>query len=730
MKPRPRLIPQALLGVLLSVVFFANPSVRALNLITNDNFIADTHPWELHLGWACSATLTNADGWARANITAGGSAKSGVSIEQQLGEPLLNGVIYTIAFDLMADASKTIDVVVLNSSRAIMGGFYNIPATTTPTRRKLTYTHSQADAVGAYLSFRVGGNTTAASIDNVVFARQGVASQLLTRNPDGTWSFPTVNVGGKSWNAGAYDFSYAGYNYGEREELIDIPAATQTISAVNDEDITDKLNAALALLPGGGTVIIPAGTFRIGTGGTDKVVTVDTDNTVIRGAGMGVTTLKVDPTYHPTSQQATFGNGVITFTKPFASNWYYGWTRTTATQSVPLGARSITVADASSISPGDTIVVRQIMWQSFVEQYAYNASKAPKPWRWTNYDANNVPLFTDKGYSFRYYLKVLSKSGPNNNTLNFDVPIPHELNLANGEVTVGPPNYTLLRNCGMQDLTFTAEPEAGVDPAQNSLGSTIVVGGLYNGLFKNIEIASFRSLAFATNHSVNVSFLNCIAANSINGGVGGAGYGFYIRAQNVLYKNCFADRCGLGYTTASPTASNVVIKNCRSLYPRWNPERTSGPQVDDSHLKFSHGILWDNHYSMEVGLIMTNNGTLSTDAYETCGWSVVWNYENEGYNTKTVTATGTYDRRHNFLGTTPAEFGMVIGAHAGSGPDGIRVHDGYTRYPSTYIGVPVAISQNLQVGTVVNRVLYEYTGQPVAESLYDVQFAQRPKLLP
>lgn len=29
-----------------------------------------------------------------------------------------------------------------------------------------------------------------------------------------------------------------------------------------------------------------------------------------------------------------------------------------------------------------------------------------------------------------------------------------------------------------------------------------------------------------------------------------------------------------------------------------------------------------------------------------------------------------------------------------------------------------------------NRVLYEHTGSPVAESIYDIQFAQRAKLLP
>ncbi len=721
-----------LLGMLLAgILFLFAAPAQALNFVTNDNFIAGTDPWKLRFAAGGAGTLTNANGWGRGNITAGGSTRGSVGIEQTFREPLLNGVTYTIAFDLIAEAPKTIDVVVFDSSRAIIGDFHNIPAETKSARRTLTYTHTQPDAADAILSFHIGGNATDVGIDNVVFARQGSPSQLLARKPDGTWSFPTVKVGGKSWNAGTYDFSYAGYIYGERDDFIDIPSATRTISAVNNEDITDKLNAALAALPNGGTVIIPAGTFRIGAGKTNNAVSVGTDNTVIKGAGMGVTLLKVDPTYHVASQASTFSYGVIAFTKPKSSNWFYGGGITTATETVLLGARAITVADASAFSVGDAIVIRQVMWKSFVEQYAYNdslavydASLAAKPWRWTNYDANNNPLFNNKNHSFRYYRKVVSKNG---NTLSLDVPIPHELNPVNMPVSVGGPGVVPLRNCGMQDLTLTADPEDGVDRPQSSLGTTIMIGGLVHGLFKNVAIDSFRSLGFATNQSVNISFINCVGSNGLNGGEGGAGYAFYIKGQNLLYKNCLAFHCGAGFTSAGPTGSNIVIKNCRSKDYRWNPDRTSGQQVDDTHVKFAHGILWDNHYSKEAGMLMVNRGTLSGAAYETCGWSIVWNAQNEGWDTKSSTGVSF---RHNYLGLTPAEFGMVIGPHAGNGPAGISVRDGYRYYPSSSKGVAVRTSTNLQVGTAVNRVLYEYTGQPVAESLYDIQFAQRAKLLP
>lgn len=553
-------------------------------------------------------------------------------------------------------------------------------------------------------------------------------SQLLVKKPDGSWSFPTLTVGGKSWNAGTFDFSYAGYHYGEREDFTGIPAAMQTISATVNEDITEKLNAALAALPSGGTVLIPAGTFRIGSGG--KSVNITTDNTVIKGAGIGRTTLQIDATYHAAEplaerQNVAFGTGVINFQKPESSSWHYARATggTVAKSPVALGSRTLTVANAAMLNVGDPIVIRQIMWEKFVRQNAFNPAKAPRPLRWTNYDSDNQPKFTDASHAFAFLRRIVAKK---DDALLLDVPIPRDLDPAEMPITVSPLQTELLRNCGMQDLTFTAAPEDGVTTPESDIGTTLAIKGLLNGLFKNVEIASFRTQAFMTSHSVNVTFLNCIAANARNCGGGGSGYGFYIKGQNLLYKNCTANRTRHGFTTAAPQTSNIVIKGCKSLDSRFNTDLTTGECVDDTHLKYAYAILWDNHYSKDAGLLMVNRGTLSGDAYETCGWAIVWNYESAGINTKSSTNN---DLRRNFVGVTPAEFGLVVGAHSAGGPDGIRVHDGYSRKSGTDWGTAIT-TPALQVGPVSKRVLFELTGQPVTPSLYDVQFAQRAKLLP
>src|SRR5690606_1176947 len=100
------------------------------------------------------------------------------------------------------------------------------------------------------------------------------------------------------------------------------------------------------------------------------------------------------------------------------------------------------------------------------------------------------------------------------------------------------------------------------------------------------------------------------------------------------------------------------------------------------------------------------------------------------------------------LAITPLQFGLVIGAHSGPGRGlisnlgthaattsvGLRVSDGYTRINDDNFQSPddwgVAITTPAaQVGEISQRVMFEHTGVPVAESIYDIQFAQRAKFL-
>lgn len=763
---RPSRVAHPGLALALGLALVATPAAHAINAIVNDNFTGGSDPWTLKLASGYQAELDAQYGWGRVRITDGGTSRAHVNLDQPLGRPLINNVEYTIEFDAKADVAKSIDILIRNNA-GILHGTYNHGVGTSATRKTIHFLYQGPDVHDARLSFRVGGNNTTVYIDNVVVTRKGEASTLITKtgqiptqwNP---WQFPTITVPIKGVSTpislGTFDFSYAGYNYGERESFIQIPTApnrTHTIqanpNAVPPEDITDKINTALAAIATastptttnpnptvGGTVFIPAGTYRIGAGKTGNAITVSTHNTVIKGAGMGVTILNIDGTYDvggsTPRKSAHFDRAVINFRKENSptqptfngGGWRYNHNNSTVTAPVSLGAREITVADASLFPKDSTVVIRQYMWESFVETHSYDPTNDDGEFlRWTNYK-NGEPDFTDGGYAFVYYRKV-TDSDTDTNTLQLDIPIPRRLDPADNTVTIGllMDRYLSLVNCGMQDLTITAAPEADITPAQESVGTTIAVTGVYNGLFKNIDLDGFRSLGFVTTYAVNTSFINCTASNALNRGEGGTGYGFYIRGQNLLYKNCNAINVRHGFTTATASTSNLVIKNCSGIDFGANTGINSVEAVDDTHLGYAHGILWDNHYSREAGLLMINRGQLSDDAYETCGWGIVWNYENEGIDTK---GPGARDWRRNLIGITPEQFGLVIGAHAGAGPDGIRIRDGYSRLSGTNMGNEVT-NTTRHVGTTADRVLYEHVRKPVAESIYDIQFAQRPKFL-
>lgn len=743
-KPRP--IPvraRALPGLLLALAFAVAQALlpaRAF-LVANGDFSAGTAPWALITSTSASATLSASGGEGRVNITAGGTSRSHVTLRQPLAGPLAAGVTYVITFDARADSPKPFDVLFRAATYTVLGGVYGLTAGPTPAPYVVEYTHLATDAADARLDFRLGANNTGITIDNVVVAPKGKISQLLTRDAAGRWVFPAVTLGDREWRANAYDFSYAGYRYGEREQPDGVPSAVVTLDVTPGENITKALNTAIQSLRAteGGTVLIPAGTYEIGaykmdTPEAQRVVTIDHDNVFLRGAPGGATVLRVSADYHPPGGD-TYNEGVITFSRDDSQGWHYSPNGTAATRPVEFGSREIEVENPGNFEVHDVIVIRQQMWRSFVEMYAFDPVTAPsRPWRWASYDAAGNVAFEHGKNSFTYRRRVLGKEG---SVLRLDVPIPRRLDPADARVNVIRTHVALLRNCGLIDLTFTAVPEAGVTKAQDSLGSTLMIRGLLDGLFRNVNIASFRSIAFGTGFASHLSFIECRAADALNRGEGGRGYGFYIRGQNLLYLRCTAERLRHGYTTASPQTSNVVIKDCVSNDYTFNSDLPPGEYVDDTHLKYSHGLLWDGHRANEAGLLMVNRQRHSgNEAYETCGWAVVWNYRNEGNSpgfqgTPTKDYSRGHDCRETTLALTPQGFGLVIGAHAGSGPDGLIVRDGYKWLPT----VPRMTTDKGRIVTnpalhvpAHSRVLYEHVGSPVAYSLYEALFASREPL--
>ncbi len=523
------------------------------------------------------------------------------------------------------------------------------------------------------------GSDNQFKVENVNFTGSKWTSQLMTKDANGIWQYNTLTAGGKSWNIGRFDFSYAGYKTGDSALGSEIGGNIQRISAAQNEDITSKLNSAVNSVgsTGGGVVLIPSGTYTIGTNGAR--VNVAYDNVVIRGEGRNSTTLKVAASYSGDD----WSQGAINFSGN--TGWHNGTQATTVSASIPIGSKTITVANADSLNPGDYIAIRQQFWTAFSNTYSGG--------NWST---------SSNSYAFNYLRKITEK---NSNTLTIDIPIPYGLNPSNKTISVFKPTG-LRKNVGMEELTI--DVSANASPASSSTGTAVFFGGVVDGWAKNVTIKNIGRIGFYALHSSGLTFENCIVDGAWNVGGGGSGYGFDVESQNSLFLNCFARAVRHGFLATSPFASNVVFKDCASsnlAYP--------DGYVDDTHQLFCHAILYDRHHSDTSGIYNIYRGSLSGNAYTTCGWSVAWNCLGDTSNSG-IKST---------LRITPGDYGYVVGPR---GP--VEVVDGYQQDPA--LSGQVETSPALHVGTYANKVLYEgvkQSGELEQSSLYDVQYSKRSR---
>jgi hypothetical protein len=529
-------------------------------------------------------------------------------------------------------------------------------------------------------------------------------TKLLSKDGNGDWQFNTLKVGGKTWNIGEFDFSYAGYKYNDQAYGTGVPIKIITIEASIGEDITDKINEAVNTLKStsGGIVKIPAGSFKLGT--NRKVAKVTCDNVIIRGAGKDATLLTVDSTYGSSDD---FSIGAIQF------GGDYSWkdatplnhpelSFTTVASDIVKGSRSVTVADAASFSVGDYINIRQQQWPAFNAQF-FNGTAS---------------LLTNNSYAFHYLRRIVDKKG---NTITLDIPLDLDLSPANKIIDFYKVDSFFVKNVGLEALsidvmangTITYDASGKKVIKNTNTGTAVAFTGVWNGWAKDVKLTNINSLGFAASYSSGLTFDSCSVDTARNRNGGGSGYGYYIKAQNLLYINSSANEVRHGFTTANPVTSNIVIKNCRSSNLGFDAG-LAGEAVDDTHIGFAHGILFDNHHMDASGLFMFYRGSLSTNAFHTCGWAVVWNVYDSARNPNKM--------HQDEIKITPGLYAYVIGVHGG---EDLKIYDGAQRDPD--VTGQIEKDPALHVGSFANKVLYEGIGLPGLEpsSLYDIMYKMR-----
>jgi hypothetical protein len=557
-----------------------------------------------------------------------------------------------------------------------------------------------------------GGEAAAPSVNqpSVPTAPASWTSKLMTKDANGVWQFNTLTLSDQEWNIGKFDFSYAGYKYNDAAFGTGVPDTVITISAVEGEDITKKMNDAIneLKLSGGGIVQIPAGEYRIGKddgsgAAQSPQVIVNTDNVIIRGAGNGATKLIQDKSFKTND---SFSKGAIQLGVNFAwkdASPTSAEAYTTVASDIMTGSTLITAADASAFSVGDFINIRQMQWPEFNQKNFGGLTE----------------LLTNNSYALQYIRKITAISG---NTFTVDIPMAYDLKPADNTISVYKVNSFFIKNVGLEDLLIDVEANgvitydaAGKELTNTNTGCAVSFVGVWDGWAKNVTVNNINTIGFAAVYCNEVTFEGCTVNYGRALGGGGAGYGFYMKGQNVLYRNCTAYKVRHGFTTAAPVCNGNVVKNCKSIDLIFPPGFT-GEAVDDTHIAFTHAILWDNHYGDASGLFMIYRGTLSAYAYETSGWSVVWNYYNTGRNPN--------NWNQGTLKVSPADYGYVVAPHGN-----VKVVDGFERGPS--VDGTVETDPSLHVGEFDNKTLYEGVGWDnlAQKSLQTVMYFKRHNII-
>lgn len=220
-----------------------------------------------------------------------------------------------------------------------------------------------------------------------------------------------------------HDFSYAGYHAGEREPPAALPEPVLTLTAADPTGLSDStaaLQAAIDALSEGGSLLVPAGRYRV-----DGALTVRRSGVVIAGEG-------ADRTFvHFTLAVGASGQAGLTFRgdEPEIMD------ERPLTQDGVAREAWLTLADTAGLQVGDRVAVGWVITEAFREAHGMSErwGFAADAWR---------PFFRRT---------VLAVEG---DRVQLDVPLRYPALLRDGASLRRDDGY--LREVGLQDLAISS----------------------------------------------------------------------------------------------------------------------------------------------------------------------------------------------------------------------------------------------------------------------------------
>jgi hypothetical protein len=411
------------------------------------------------------------------------------------------------------------------------------------------------------------------------------------------------------------DASHAGYKGGG----VGIPTVPirETIWPVlgdNTEHVQAAIDrvSALPLDSDGfrGAVLLRAGYYRLAT-----PLSIRASGVVLRGEGMGDTgTILIG------TNGSALGGGrrtLLTIGGASGVTTQDGTAQAISDDYVPVGARRFMVRSAQSFRPGDSVIVRRIGNQEWIDVIGMGEDNDGATWQPFNVDLDRV---------------VVDVQG---NTITVDAPITSAIDerWGGGEVmryvdperieNVGVEN---LRAMSVFDPTVRTTEWGNMDRPgfegeeyysdENHYRNFIDFGNTKDGWVRNVTALHFVNSMVATQSGAKwITVQDCVSREPISRIWGARRFTFSLRGQLALVQRCDSDKGRHSFVTGQPSASGNVFLECNATTPFSSSE---------PHSQWSTGTLFDNVQAPLTARFWRNIGI---------GWAgantVFWNCEGD-----------------------------------------------------------------------------------------------------
>ena len=384
------------------------------------------------------------------------------------------------------------------------------------------------------------------------------------------------------------DSSHAGYGGGGVAiPTVPVRETIWPVAGDNTENIQAAINrvSSRPLDAGGfrGAVVLKAGYYKMAT-----PIRIEAGGVVLRGEGMSDTGTILIGAGTGRSSGAGGNQGTLVLAGGASGITVKEETKQTiADDYVPVGARKFKIASAQGFRPGDSVMVRRIGNQEWIDAVGMNGPDAQSRWRPFNVEWDRT---------------VVDVQG---NTITVEAPITCaiEKRWGGGELLKYDEGGRI-QNVGVENLRAVSEFDPGKRTREygnmdrpnyvaeeyyndeNHYRNFVIFDNMKNGWVRNATALHFVYSMVGTSRGAKwVTVQDCVSRAPVSQRAGARRFTFALRGQLALVQRCLSEEGRHSFMSGQPTSSANVFLDCKAITPFSSSE---------PHEQWATGNLYDN----------------------------------------------------------------------------------------------------------------------------------------